>query len=678
MEWKEYDAMSRHFFDGPHPPHHGEPDDRHCDHHEHHIPGRLPDEKVHDLYRRMCLTQQECADLNHRTEALIRDINQAGLRNGPYYGDDVIERLPGYDEVSKCHYTLYKIHHCDKQGTPVRFDLHLAYGNTTNPGVREPARHASEMELAQIMVPAIGDVSKWYGKVFYDRMPLPSDETKSLFTYGFTRNGKLKVYRDTYLEVNPDQFRRDSIVFAMGCDGIVIKDGVIVKGDQSSGVSNVCDSVARIILGQNHNSKETYILAVGGWGEDFPGMTLEQACNVMLGYGVNIAIQLISGDAALCMDKGALTFPVADDTIPESVAYLYISKKAHFNSELQFSLAWVTQMMNQFNATLTTAQMGMQDAMSKLADEAEERANGDALLRGRLDAEQRAREDAISEVQDDLRQEQEERAASDQNLLGDISEERAARAEGDKTLLDSLNNETTNRLEGDAKLSSDLASEVERAKAKESEISGQISSERTRATDKENELHDAIVNEVNRATQSEQAINTSLQNEVNRATAAEGGLRDAISLEETRATAVEGNLQGDISREVIRATAAEQELRNMMQTAIEKVRVEFEKYCHIVDDKLQDYDEINRAQFESWKNDISSMLKQATDAVSSGKADIQKSIADMNATIDHVEQRLVAKYNAFVEAIVGELNSLRDEIGREPITTEEVLNDWNY
>ena len=179
------------------------------------IPGDSPMETLNRLYAEVCSTMRKCGELNCKTDQMLKDLHEHGLRNGVYYGPDVIKVEEGYCEEDSSPYKVIRIKHHDKYGAPVEVKMHLAYGNTTNSGIKEKITDASLFELAQVMVPAIGPVDHWNGKVLYQQAPLPSEDKTDGYTYGFTRHGTLKVYKNSFLTENPNALERDSIITAM-------------------------------------------------------------------------------------------------------------------------------------------------------------------------------------------------------------------------------------------------------------------------------------------------------------------------------------------------------------------------------------------------------------------------------------------------------------------------------
>lgn len=597
------------------------------------IPGESPMECMNRLYSEVCACMKQCGELNAKAETMLKDLHTYGLKNGAYYGPDVINVQEGYQADDGSPYKVISIKHKDHYGCPVEVKLHLAYGNTTNAGIKEQAEDASLFELAQIMVPAIGDVNKWYGKVIYEMAPLPSENAPYKYTYGFTRHGTLKVYKNSYIDDNPNILERDTIVTAMGCDGILIKDGIVTSGQDVLNVSKYNEKAARILMGQNSNTKEIFILVAGGWGEDYPGVTCPHAVEILKGYGCTVAVQLISGDDTVALDKGDLVAPPAEDVVPDNVAYLYVSKKRFFKNELQYNLAYMTQMMNQFKFKNFLYDKQAKYLADKIQNEIEDRRQGDASLQGRIEQEVRAREDAYTEIKEDLQIEIDNRTNEDEALHTELDKEKADRYYADTVLQENIDAEQKAREAQDIILENKIKEEAETRQQVDETLNTQIN------------------DEINRATTAEQRLNTALLDEVNRATASETELSNAIQNEATRATSAEADLHSDITREETRALGAEADLKRTIETLHDDVIQEFKHYS---EDLKADIDQ----KFDQFMKDYERMR----DEVETLKVEVVNGLNSIQSKVDEaaegIEDRLDAKY----ETTKNEVEVLKTEV----------------
>ena len=641
------------------------------------IPGDSPMETLNRLYAEVCSTMKKCGELNCKTDQMLKDLHEHGLRNGVYYGPDVIKVEEGYCEEDSSPYKVIRIKHHDKYGAPVEVKMHLAYGNTTNSGIKEKITDASLFELAQVMVPAIGPVDHWNGKVLYQQAPLPSEDKSDGYTYGFTRHGTLKVYKNSFLTENPNALERDSIITAMGCDGVVIRDGSTTTGGDTANVSNFASKAARVMLGQNQNTKELFILDVGGFGEDYPGMTGEHAVKVLMGYGCTIAIQLISGGKSVTLNQGEMLSPPENYEIPENVAYLYISKKCFFKNELQYTIAYLTQMMNQFNWNTHLNNRRMDKLANDLNKEVDDRATGDATLTGKLEQEKKAREDADNGIKEDLQQETDDRINADSELQHNIDEEATTREQEDAKLDEKIQQEAKTRKEEDDKLDAAIKAEAQTRTSEDTRLEGLIDTERTERQEADDALGVRVTDEINRATREEKSIRDALQDEVNRATASETGLGNEIANEANRATSAEADLHADITREQTRALDAEADIKRMVEEMHDDVIAQYKTYTeHLKADVDQSIDALTK-RFEGLQETVTDSLRQTTEKLAEFKDTLDGYEAAFEAKIDEVYEEYSNKYNELVQMVVDQLNQIIGQAKHEPIPVAEVEAAWN-
>lgn len=420
-------------------------------------------------------------DLSTRVNSVLDEISGKGIRNGAYYGSDVVEIIDGFSPDESCPWRLVRIRNRDSQCNPVTLDMHLAFSNTANTGIMENAFDASEFQLAQIMVPAIAPSTQgWHGNAVWQFAPIPSRDV-NLFTYGFSRSGKLRVYRDAFLTANPTRLRNDEIQYAMGCTGILIENGTISSGANITNIVDYTVQRARVSIAQNYTTGDTFIFTCGEFGEIHNGMTSLSVANVLMGYGVDVAVELISGEKAIALDRGGLMFPPYDNTISSHNAYIYLSKKKSFVSEIQHDLALMTQLMNRliFENGLQTDDIDRlwealfqeiedrtnQDnsILSALQIERDVRAAADNALGVRIDNEIEDRELADSALDVRIDNEIEDRQLADAAIIADLD---ALAADVDARFV--LTNERLSELEDN------LQAEIERSSDEDAEHTAQL------------------------------------------------------------------------------------------------------------------------------------------------------------------------------------------------------------
>ena len=596
------------------------------------IPGESPMECMNKLYAQACASLKQCGELNAKTEHLLHDLHEYGLRNGAYYDNDVIKVEDGYSAEDSAPYTIITIKPKDKYGCPVKFNLHLAYGNTTNSGIKQAITDASLFELAQIMVPAV-DGDKWHGYVTYQGAPLPSDQTQPKYTYGFTAHGKLKVYKDSFISENPSILNRDTIVTSMGTDGLLIRNGEAAVGEDIAGIANYGEQASRVILGQNYNTHETFIMCVGNWGEDYPGMTCANCVTVLKGYGCSVAVLLSTGNSSAVLNKGAYVFPPYDNKAPESAAFLYVSKKSSFKNELQFNLAYLTQLMNQLSYSGSLTDKSLTELADKVTQEIDDRAAGDAALKVELATEKQKREEADQQLRDDLEAEADARTEADSDLTQSITEEREAREAADSEIKQSLSDEASERAKQDADIRSALKDEATTRANQDALLDNKITAENERALAAENTLTDSV-NQLNSTV-------TTLTDNLNNLNTEFNTTKDLLTKQLATLSGDVDNLQilyGDIQKQL---TALDNALTQTLST-------------------------IN--DVETGMNGIKENMATLTGDMS----DLKDTVRDQNTKIDELESQ-VNGLDTKVSEMDEKVNRLAD---LTPITDSEIQTEW--
>ncbi len=607
------------------------------------IPGESPMECANRLYAEISATMKQCGELNAKTEHMLHDLHEYGLRNGAYWGPDVVRVENGYNAEDSSPYTVVRIRDKDHYGCHVQVKMHLAYSNTTNSGIKEKITDASLYELAQIMVPATASETGWTGYVSYMGAPLPSDKSVPAFTYGFTRSGHLKVYSDTFLNANPDALKRDTIVDSMGCLGVLIKDGKATTGGDTALITDYGEKAARVILGQNYYTHETMFLIVGNWGEGYPGMTAEHCVEVLKGYGCSCAVQICSGNGVAALNQGAQLVPPYNNTVPEGVAMLYISKKDSFKNEIQTNLAYLTQLMNQlkFRAGLTDGQIA--DLLEKLNQEIEDRQNGDGNLQAGLEAEIRDREQAVTELQSEL-------------------------------------NALTEKF---TQLDTELDAEVQRATTRENELDAAVKNETKRAEGAEGKIQQELDTEKSRAEGEEERIQGELD-----------AFKEEIG---TKVNTVESSLNETIKKiddEIKRSTEQDKEHTEQLQTlkeTLDKVKHDVAAHYETFSSQIETLDQFYhalQADVDEIKHVLATYQTQLT-ALDSALAEVLTALANVETAFNSLKE-LIAQLSDLPGRVTGletkdtehdreiaELKERMDQLDMTPITDPEVQDSWD-
>lgn len=349
----------------------GKPNDHcHCNDHHHHChdhpdrdwhfrhfkpcPGESPMETTARLYRAMNEMSCEFKQAIDGANGLINRLEKKSIYNGAYY-DGVVTTEEGWSNEDSTSYKIIRIPHKDKGGAHIDLRLHVAYGNTTNSKVMETVFDASEFQLADKMVTAaVGDVDTgWQGLCRFDGAPIPSNVDKSLYTLGVTRHNRVKWYKNT---VDEKQLERDCIMNSMGATGILVNAGVATDKTMWGVEAETMQKTARVVIGQNYETRETIILVVGDYdavnnitdGKEY-GMYPNTAANIMEGYcTVAINVALGSGNyGAAAVDKGEMLFLPSNAIPQKNYAYWYISRKSTYCNNYSFESATLRQLYGQ-------------------------------------------------------------------------------------------------------------------------------------------------------------------------------------------------------------------------------------------------------------------------------------------------------------------------------------------
>lgn len=314
----------------------------------------------------------------------LHNLEKAAEENGAYYGPGEVWVEEGYDAEQNSTYKLIHKACVDRRGEPIRVQLHLAYANTTNSKIEQDIFSSSKVEYADKMFVAIPKGENgWYGKAFWHGAPINSSAGVGKYTVGFTRAGAMKVYSNG---VSDDQLSRDTIVDAMGCSGVLIQNGQITTEDWQQNIPNRSEKSERIIMGQNMDTQEVIWLVCGNENDvDHAGMTSLKAAQILLTYGVDIAVELSEGADAAATDKGSALFAPKNMVMPTAYAYWFISRKCFYKNDYDRELA---ELIQNYGRTLWENYKNAYDIRNLQTDLATEVANriaGDEKLQGEID-----------------------------------------------------------------------------------------------------------------------------------------------------------------------------------------------------------------------------------------------------------------------------------------------------
>ncbi len=413
-----------------------------------------------------------------KAEQAIACIQKAACENGAYYGPNEVSVEEGYDSDASSKYFVIRKKPVDASGCPIRMQLKLAYDNTTNSLLTQDAFEASQMEAAQFMVPAVPVDPNvgWFGHAIWQGAPIPSTTLTNAYTAGFTKSGRLKWYDNS---VDIAQLKRDQIENAMGVYGILVAGGDITDSALRAQIPNADQRRARVCIGQNYDTQETFILTCGD--VDTNGMTSLGCAAVLKQYGCDVAVECCQGPTCCALDKGQMLYIPDEHKVPAAYAYWYVTKKDTYRTQFVRELADLAQKYGQaiWAANLTYGSVtDITDEIARLGTQVSQHSTDIAALKasGTQSSSQVAQLKATVELMDSRVTTLENTVAqivSDTGSVGsqlqiinnqittltsNLQQEIADRKSAFNNLQSALNTEISNRSNGDAAIRTALDS----------------------------------------------------------------------------------------------------------------------------------------------------------------------------------------------------------------------------
>lgn len=525
---------------------------------------------------------------NYKT---LHNLQRAAQENGAYYGPGEVWVEEGYYADESSTYHLVHKAAVDRRGEPIRVQLHLAYGNTTNSKIEQKIFNASKVEFADKMVVAIPKTDKgWYGKAIWHGCPIASADEPTLYTVGFTRSGVMRVYNNG---ADIDQMLRDTVVDAMGCSGVLIQNGQITDDSYRANIPDADKQVARVVMGQVGATRELIILTVGSENDvNRKGLTSMACAQILKQYGCDIAVELCEGAESGAVDKGSLMYVPDGNKEPTAYAYWFISRKCFYKNDYERELAELVQNY------------------------------GACIWQGFLNGK------AIASVKEALDAEIERAKAAEKTLQENIDAETARAQSEEKRIEGKVDDEVTRAVEAEKAIQKNVDDEVARAKAEEQRIETKVDSEIARATAEEQRIDAKVDAETERATGEEQRIEGNLNEEITRAKAAEQKLTEELDAEVHRATNAEAVLHQEVLTEQGQRIAAD----NVLQTNINNEATERSN----ADKTLQGNIDALATRVTECESDIAN-LQTITSSLQGQMAALDKTVVGVQKTVSDVE-----------------------------------------
>lgn len=321
------------------------------------IPGESPMEAANRL-------NWNVKSMNKKFEQAVCQMNgviteaKKRIKDADAYYDYSVEKKELWSEESNTAYWLIRIPRVDNTGCPIEMKLHLAYGDASNARIVEDIRGASKFELADTMFSAaIGnpDINApilshgFTGHTFYNFAPLTSYNDGSGYTVGFQKNGRMKWYNNAVEQI---VLQRDCIENSIGCAAIaVINHAPTTSEYWGSETDSVYDTKARVMLGQDYVTNDTYVLVCGENGANQKGMPFYEACEIMAKY-CDVAVTMVAAVpnddyGVTATDKGFPLITPSGIEAPSNFAFWYISRAPQYLNGNVFEIATLIQMVGQ-------------------------------------------------------------------------------------------------------------------------------------------------------------------------------------------------------------------------------------------------------------------------------------------------------------------------------------------
>lgn len=674
---KCYDFHHGHVSHGKyHKPH------NHCDdiyhHHHHHfkpIPGESKMETDARLYRAVNEMACEFEKAMCEAEGLIHKLERRSIYNGAYY-DGVVTVEEGWSSEDSTAYKLTKIPHKDKGGCTIKMKLHLAYGNSTNSKVNEAISDAAQYELADKMyTAALGNrTGGWTGKVRYDFAPLPSDEEPNGFTMGFTSSMRMKWYRNT---VSNEQLKRDCIENSMGVLGVLVNNKEV--SEELFGL-DVNDPVARVVIGQNYETKDIYVLTCGSYDRannienaSQYGMKALTAANIMAGYcdiAVTVSADIpdlarLSTDEFGCsaVDKGSFMFLPKDAQMPKAYAYWYISRKSQYQNNYTFESATLRQLYGQLEWRLHLSEADIdriivninkiESELDRIEAESKER---DQELKENIDRVEEESIDRDNILQDNIDDEEAARIAADEILKGNIDQNEAESIARDDALQAAIEAEESARIDADNVLQGNITKVDTNSKNRDATLQQHIDDEeaaRIAADDSEKTARIAADNALSDRLDLEQQERIAEDKELSdRITNLIANMEtDLQDIEDKLAQEVEDRKNGDDAARLI---------ANNALTTAQTVRTEFDDLKNLVTTNITDF------------NDRLGLIENRIQGMFDSIAQLQALMAEL----DTMYTNTIATINEFKETLLA-LETLVNSFDGRLVAAEENAESAN-
>lgn len=600
---------------------------------------------LNDRVNAMCATYN---DVMHNCYETLHCLEKTAKANGAYYNDCEVWTEEGYNANESATYTLIHKANVDQHGNPIRIQLHLAYGNTTNSQIKQDLFSASQITYADKIVTAIPlNEGGWYGNVFYQGAPIATSSQPTLYTVGFTRGGVMRWYPNT---ATVQQMTRDTIVDAMGCSGILIINGQIAEDAYFQNIPNYTEQTSRIVMGQNKETREVIFLVCGNENNvNKKGMTSKTCAEILLQYGCDTAVELTEGGNAGALDKGSMLFVPENNQVPNAYAFWYISRRCFYCNDFQYQIANLVQENGVIKWQGFLNKLNIEEVREDLSNEINNRIEADANLQNQITT-------SVTNLQEQINAEAKTRADADSNLQTQITEgitnlqaqinaEAETRANADTNLQEQLKAENDARVNADENLQNQITTNV-------NNLQQQINNE----AEARNNAVENLQEQINNEAAIREDYDTNLQNQITKEiqdrTDADAVLHQEVLTEQGQRIAADKVLQSNINAEAeARAQADTQLQQNIDNEASERTQAD-----NTLQSNINDLD----AKITTCENNITSLqslyntLQQQMASLDTAVTAIQQTITDIETSLNNVKTS--------IEDIRSDINTINETL----------------
>ena len=581
----------------------------------------------------------------------LHNLQRAAAENGAYYGPCEVWVEEGYYPDESATYHLIHKACVDRRGEPIRMELHLAYGNTTNSKIEQDIFSASKVTFAdKIVVAQPKTANGWYGRAIWKGCPIASSDSSDLYTVGFTRAGHMRVYQNN---VSVDQMLRDTIENAMGCSGVLIQNGQLCEDSWLTSIPNYDQQTERVVMGQNRDTKEVIFLVCGDEDDVHrQGMTTKAAAKILLSYGCDIAVELCEGADAGAMDKGSLMYVPPENKVPTAYCYWVISRRCFYRTDYERELAELIQNYGRCLWDGFLNKKRIEQVKAELDQEIKDRIAGDEKLQENIDKEEAERKEADRILQENIDKEVARATSEEQRIEGRLNDE-IQRATGEEQRIETKLDEEIQRAKNEEqRIETKLDGEIQRAKDEETRIEGKLDQEIERSTtedkrlddkidqeihDRTNEdakLHQEILTEQGQRIAADEVLQTNINNEAATRASEDKRISDEfqVKLDAETATRTENDqrLQANIDAEIENRTNADTALGARIDAAVARITA-----CEGDIVKLQELTVKLQGQMASLDTTVTEILHTISD-IESSLNNLKLSVNNLNTTVNKI------------------------------------------